>query len=758
MMLITPPQPPQGNTLQDTDLQTFVKRYMRSWPVVALCFAALIGLIVFILLTVQPKYTGLMSVLIETPMRYDDPNRMVQPKDRAESTDKNYYVNEKILITSEPVMRKVVERLGLTIQYLEKGIFDKELYKGTPLLVQVDSTRLPRPVRFPMGIPFYVSVNDENGFHLQGEGEYGLEDREIEVDKDVKWGEWFELDSVRVRVTLKPGKEKNIKGLKETTYGFMLRDVHAVTLELIANVETDLVEAEASTVNLKMTGAPNQKTVDVLNAIGHTYVERHMNERRAMLDRTIRHMEDEIASNSTSLAKSSDSVQAFRTSEGITQLNHETIMLVEHSADLEKERQELLVKDKYYDYLKNLLGGESNNNNPISPKAFGIQDQVLNDMTERLVTLQSDITLMEQEGKTANPNYQRLIRQREQQRQNVLGSVEGFTASNDLRLASVDERLARMKGQESAVPRNERTLSDKQRDQRVLEALYTDLVVRSANLRIVRSSLEPEVQVTTPAYITSQEPVFPNLKILFIVAFLLSFIIPLGILVVKGLLGGNVQSVQDVTKALHGAPVVGQIPYTGLTKPEELLEHPRSLAYAELAKLAGFVENDAAAGNHTLITGCGNVEGARTVAHMLAATLAHRGARTLLVDASLPGKKKRSLPNVTGLDVREQATVPDTEGYEHVVTLAPPTNMLATRKGLASSASRTLVVAEQHNTSLSSLEELGTAITNGQLGRLAVVMNRNMDKTLPLFGLGKGRGEKSLGLFGAIRYIWNRAA
>ena len=751
-----------GNTLQDADLKAFVKRYLRAWPLVLVSFLALLGIVVFMVVVVQPSYTGSMSILIETPMRYDDPNRMVQPMQRAEATDKNYYVNEKILITSQPVMRKVVERLGLTIQYLEKGILDRELYKGTPLHVQVDSARLPRPARFPMGIPFYVSVIDDLTFHLEGEGEYGLEDREIAVDRKERWGEWFELDSVRVRVTLKPGKEKNLDALKETTYGFVLRDPHAVTLELIGSVETELVEAEASTVNLKLTSAPNQKIVDVLNAIGFTYVERHMNERRMMLDRTVRHMEDEITNNTNSLTSSSDSVEAFLTSEGITHMNHETILLLERSADLEREKQDLLVKGKYYGYLRNLLAKGTKGDKPISPKAFGIQDDILNEMTERLVALQTDITLLEQENKTANPNYERMVRQMEQQRQNILGSVEGFTASNDLRLTNVNERLWRMKSQESAVPRNERTLSDKQRDQRVLEALYTDLVLRSANLRIVRSSLEPEVKVTTPAYITSQEPVFPNLKILFIVAFLLSFMIPLGYLVGKSLLGDRVQGPKDIVKVLPGTRIVGNMPYTALTDAGMLVLHPRSHAYAEAAKLAAFVENDAVGDrNHTLVVGAGSDEAARTVATMLAGMLAHRGAKTLLVDAGMPGgKKKGKLTAIAGLDVVERSDkggAPRTDGYAHVITLGPAADLLATRQGLASSAHRLLLVCEPGTTSTASLEEVALAQSNGQLGDVYTVMNKTMEKALPFFGMGKGKGEKRLGLFGALRYNWRRA-
>ena len=320
-----------------------------------------------------------------------------------------------------------------------------------------------------------------------------------------------------------------------------------MTLELIGSVETELVEAEASTVNLKLTSAPNQKIVDVLNAIGYTYVERHMNDRRLMLDRTIRHMRMNSRATPCRSPPAATVCEAFLTAEGITHLN--TRPFCYWSAVPIWSARSRTGEGQVLQLSAQPAWQGTKGDKPISPKAVGIQDEIPNEMTERLVALQTDITLLEQENKTANPNYERMVRQMEQQRQNILGSVEGFTASNDLRLANVNERLGRMKSQDSAVPRNERTLSDKQRDQRVIEAPYTDLVLRSANLRIVRSSLEPEVKVTTPAYhqpgARVPEPQYPLHR-----GLPLSFMIPLGYLVGKSLLGDRVQGPKDILKVL----------------------------------------------------------------------------------------------------------------------------------------------------------------------------------------------------------------
>ncbi len=757
---------PADNSLESTDLNTLVRRYLRAWPLLLVSFALLFGIAILLVVVVPPYHTGAMSILIETPMRYDDPNRMVQPQQRSETTAKNYYINEKLLVTSQPVLRKVVDRLGLAIQYLEKGLIDRDLYKTSPIVLQVDSASLPGPAHFPRNVPFYVDVIDDQVFHLEGEGKYGPDELEIAVDRQEHWGEWFWLDSLKLRVVLKPGTMRDLETLKEKTYGFKLRDPAEVTLDLLGSVGSELTESEASTVLVQLTGTPAQRVLDVLNAIGDTYMEHHMNERITTLDRTIRNMEEEIRRNTMALDDRSDSLEAFRTSAGVTHMNEETVLLLEQTADLERERQELMVKGQYYLYLRDLLGKGTKSDKPMSPKAFGIQDEILNEMTEKLVALQTDIALLEQENKTANPNYQRLVRQAEQQRQNILGSVEGFKTSNDLRLANLNQRYERMVGQQSAIPRTERALMDKERDQRVLEALYTDLALRRANLRVMRQGLEPEVKVTTPAYITDTEPVFPNLKILLVVAVLLGALLPLFYVAFKGLFSNKIRGARDLGAVLPDARLVAQLPYTAITDAGELAAYPRSMTYTEVARLAMVVEVEGA--QPTLVSAAGNREGARSVSTLLAAMLALRGHKTLLVHADgTTGVQHGAMPRrspTEKLDVLEAGDVmavanakPGWAGYDHIVLHGPDAGLLATRPDLLRSAGRLLVVCEPSRTTRATLEDLARARANGQLPDLAIVLNRTLDRPLPFFGLGRGRGEKRLGIRRALCYNWARA-
>lgn len=152
-------QPTPATIHEDTDLKAFVGRYLRTWPLIAVAGLVLLALVVFIMMTVAPIYSGSTSVVINTPMRYDDPSRLVQPRDPVARTDKNYYLNEQVRITSQPIVRSVVEKLNLRLQYVEeRWPFDWDVYKNSPSWWSWTPTPCATPAGCPMAYPFTCTM------------------------------------------------------------------------------------------------------------------------------------------------------------------------------------------------------------------------------------------------------------------------------------------------------------------------------------------------------------------------------------------------------------------------------------------------------------------------------------------------------------------------------------------------------------------------------------------------------------------------
>ncbi|MBK9422070.1 MAG: hypothetical protein IPN44_13640 [Flavobacteriales bacterium] len=751
------------NLNEDTDLKAFLGKYLRAWPLLGIAGLALLALVVVIMIIVQPMYSGSTSILIATPMRHDDPNRMVQPTQPVAKTDKNYYSNEQLRITSEPIISRVVDRLGLRNKYVQEGFFlDWEVYKDTPIQVELDTSSVHNVVHVPYGVGFYLHDVQGDNFKLVGDGKYGPDDLEIELEQDGKFGEWIKLDSARVRITRVMKSKLPLEGDDVENYGFILYDPHGVTLGLMGSILGELTVAEATTVNVTLTAAPKPKVLDILNGIGEEYTSLHMEEQKTELAKTITMLEGEITRNTGQLNSTSDLLEKFKTEANVTNMEHATILLQEGLKSLDAQRESLVVQTNYYDNLVKLLrSGDSAK--PSSPKAYGISDPLLNDMTTKYAALQSDISVLREEGKTANPSFNRMVRLLDQQRENILSSVESFKANTRISLDNVDLQRRTLMAQQGEIPKLDRTLTDRERDQRTQEAVNTDLLTRLSNLRVQFAALAPEVYVTTPAYITDMDPFFPDIVILLAVAVMLALLAPLGYLIIKSLFSDKITGASTLAKAMPDVPLAARIPYTTHKDPGGLLTNPASPAYVEIAKLAALIETAHTTGPELdMVCGAGGKEAVGATAARLAWMLAQRGSRVMLVQETEATPRQTGAPAglsiiaAKGISLSAIRSRAQEEGTAFVIIEGSNGDALAITPQVAS-LDRALVVCQPGTTSKGDLEKLGMSRANGQLPPLMFVLDGIMDKPLPWFGLAKKKGEKRLGFFDFFRYNWNRA-
>jgi uncharacterized protein involved in exopolysaccharide biosynthesis len=748
---------------EDTDLKAFLARYLRSWPLMAVSGLVLLALLVATILLVQPRFSGSTSIVIETPMRHDDPNRMVQPQEALPRTDKNYYANEQLRITGQPVVRRVVDRLGLRTKYVQEGfLLDWEVYTESPIKVELDTNSVRNLSHTPYGVAFYLHEVKGDAFTLVGDGKYGPDDRVIEVSRPARFNEWITLDSMRVRVS-RAHSPLPLEGPDALQYGFIQYDPEQVTLDLMGSVLGEFSSAEATTVNVTYTGAPKAKVLDILNAIGNEYMAIHVEEQQRELDRTIATLKSEIASYTAQLDTTSDRLESFKAKANITNMDHATIMLQEELSSLDSKRESLMVQSNYYDNLMAVLRTGTEARLP-SPRSSSISDPILNELTTDYTTLWSDVTMLREEGKTANPNYQRMLRLLDQKRQNILSTVQTFKQNILINLQNIDDQRKATLGKLGAVPGLTRTLADREREQRIQETVSQDLITRLSNLQVQRAALAPEVSVSTPAYLTSLEPAFPDLKILLAVAVLLTLMAPFFFLVTKALFSTKITGTGDLASTLPDVPLAARIPWSSHRDTASFLAGTASMSYIETAKLAARMEQDRTGNGPVLdlVCGAGGKESAGRMAERLAALLAQRGNRVILASANGGKDRKGGLPsslilvNAAEFPLDQIKARGAQEGAAFILVESGNVDQVAITPQVGV-ADHVLVVCQPGRTTRPDLENLGLARANGQLPQVLLVLDGIKDKALPWFGLSRKRGERRLGPCRFIGYNWSRA-
>lgn len=747
---------------EDTDLKAFLARYLRAWPILVVAGVALLALVVAILMTVQPTYGGSTSIVINTPMRHDDPNRLVQLPSPVPRTDKNYYYNEQLRITSQPVIRNVVDRLGLRTTYVQEGsLLDWDVYRESPIQVELDNSSVRDEVHVPYSVPFYLHDVSGDGFLLVGEGKYGPADRSIEISQPAQFGEWITLDSMRVRIIRAAGSKLPLEGDDAATYGFVQHDPEHMTLELMGSVLGEMSLAEATTVKVTYAAAPKAKVLDILQAIGEEYTNTHLEEQRRDLDMTIAMVQKEITGNAAQLTTTSDQLERFKAAARITNLAHSTVMLQETMKALDDRREELMVQADYYTNLLGLLEKGDAAKLP-SPKAYGVSDPLLNDMTTAYASLQSDIEVMREEEKTANPAFNRMSRLLQQQQANIRNTVESFKRNNRISLDNIDTQRMAILARQDSVPRLDRNLADRERDQRVHEAVNTDLMSRLSNLHVQRAALAPEVSITTPAYLTDEDPSFPNAVVLLAIAFLLALMAPLGFIVLRALFSDKITSLSDLAKALPGVPFAAPVPFSTHRDPAGFVKATASAAYVEMAKIASHMEQQRTGPTELhVVCGAGGKESTGTFVTRLAWLLAQRGNPVVLVrsgEATPPANLRATLTlleagSASLGSIKDHAAQ---HGQGFILVETRDADALAITPDL-SEVDRAIVVCQPGRTTRSDLRKLSFSRSNGQLPPMLLVLDNVKDKALPWYGLAGSRGERRLGPGLLIAYHWSRA-
>ena len=464
-----------------------------------------------------------------------------------------------------------------------------------------------------------------NSFSLHADGEYPQNEKPFEFSGDFEFDEWIEADDFMFRV-VRRNKNDNSK----RTFGFSFVDLTNFALSVQEEMEVKMSESDASIISIHLTGSPQEKLTDFLNELTGVYLGNHLEEKEEVIEKTMTYLDDEVDRIGQLLASSESDIRDYKTRNKITSISHETGLLLDRLTLLEAEEAELTIKQKYYTYLKDFLTDSSDYERLISPMAFGVQDPLLNNLTEELVSLHDQKKTLEEEGKEAHPGYKQIIKKIASHESNILETVEGFETSNEIRLKNIEGQVKELEGETRGIPELEKTLLQKERIYELYEAMFRNLKEKKMEAEISKATLEPDIRVVEPAYLTDKDPILPDPVFTVIGIVLLTAVSTIAFLTIRALLSNKVAEADDVKAAFPTSKFAGSIGLTNIRTPNDLERFPMSGTGEQIRMISSQLQ-----GKVCNVSSYGTGEGKTTIAWLLATSLAQQGKRTLLVDAGL---------------------------------------------------------------------------------------------------------------------------
>jgi len=632
---------------EEVDFRGVINRFKRGWPIIAVSLIFWVAVGVLFQISFPPYYSAKTTVLTEEPKGEMDPGVLVTGEPVFRKAEAYYFNNQRIVFASYPLVSEALQKTGL-IKYIKSGLIDREVYDSAPFKLELDSTYMSfERFETPYEEPFYVNFTDFNKYTLEGEGEFLEGNGEYYYEGEYQFGEWVTLGQMKFRLIpqdtlMNPSISMN-HDLFEDEFGFVLLDLKTQVAEMISSLEVVDQDIESTVFSATLSGVSSPRQLRFLSTLGEAFIANHLELKTRTLRMALNFLEEEIEQTAGILEESEDSLKYFKSENSITSIDAEGALLLNQGAELQDDKIELVVRNKYFSYLEETLRANDDYSTLISPEAFGITDALLIRLTQELVELQQDLKSLEAQGAQDNPAYGQVKSAIEGKRATILRSVEGFKSSNLMKLSDTEKRIREIDASAKQFPQEQSELLKLERRFRINETLYTSLMEKKSNVELSLVSTTSDFRIIEEAHLTSAKPIIPWAPLTATASVLLGLITGVGLLILIWVFHSGIDSGIDIKRHLPGASVLSEIHYTNIRRPGELEDYPVSTLANQVNGLIYNIRVKNPKASSLGISSYKRGEGKSFTASMLAIQYAQAGYKVIVIDAN------RRHPSVAGL-------------------------------------------------------------------------------------------------------------
>ena len=552
------------------------------------------------------------------------------------------FQNELWVLKSSPVIEQTIRNLGLSIGYCRKdGFQQREAYKELPFKVVLLANHIQ-----PINEWFYITIKDTNSYRLyvsSRRATFRIPDKYYntyqvenwEFDTTAEFGELVETDEMSFVIERDQSGNYNFNA--EGEYGFIISEVASLTSSYKQQIEFNIVERDATIVELVLRSSSVAKAQDILNELMAVYSRQNLARKNHIANVTIGYIDSQLADISDSLNQTEHDLQQFRSSSQLLNVSSQSSELSLQYRELQNQKAELITNKRYYDYLGEYLeNSDEDYSELILPSSMGIQDQVLNNLMSELISAHAQRSNLIQNNQERNPLVQRLAIQIENLRKTISENVSAVRRASEISIDEMSKRISSIEVEIARLPRNEQRLGGIQRQFRLNDAIYNYLLEKRAEAKISQASNLPDNMVIEPAKMVGTGPFFPNRRKNYLFGFVLGFALPFGFYLLKSILNDKLNH-QDDMGSLTAAPVLGNILHYSKKGSDVLGDHPNSDVAESYRALRTNIEfyNKNITKKSILVTSSIAGEGKSFTALNLAVCYAQLKRKTILVNLDL---------------------------------------------------------------------------------------------------------------------------
>jgi len=547
------------NTQQDNNIDDSINiidllyKYLSYWKWFVISIFICLFIAFIYLKKTSPVYSRTLSVLIKDNSK--DGNQINSELDEFKDMGffkSNININNELLIMKSPVlMKEVVKRLNLDKAYtMRDGLRTVDLYKKNPIQVLLSRNDEYNDFQFD------IKLTSNNKFKLTDFASDGYSN-----NNDIEGTFYLPVKTPVGTIIIEP-TTASLSQYINKTIRFTKSKLQKVTDNYNKDLEGSLQSGKSTVdkstiIDLTIKNTSPQRAEDILNTLIQVYNISWIRDKNQIAISTSRFINGRLGVIEKELSNVDNNISNFKSKNLIPDVDAASEMFMTETSNnkeklLELDNQ-LSVAQFIYKYIQS-----NKNNYKLLPANEGIANSNIEKQIEdyNLLLLQRN-NLIKNSGES-NPLIKDMNRSIASMHQAIIRSVYNLIATLNEQVGNLQSNESQNKKQIASNPKQARYLLSVERQQKVKEQLYLYLLQKREENQLSEAFTAYNTRIISPPA-GPDSPTFPEGTKVYLIAFMLSLIIPIIIIYTREkLLDTFIHGKEDLKQLT--LPFVGEIP------------------------------------------------------------------------------------------------------------------------------------------------------------------------------------------------------
>jgi capsular exopolysaccharide synthesis family protein len=419
-------------------------------------------------------------------------------------------------------------------------------------------------------------------------------------------------------------------------YYFKFHHLDYLSMEYLEKLDIKRISPLASIINIQFRGENEQKTISFLNKFLDSYLEENLAKKNKIALSTINFIDSQISEISDSLVLSESKLRNYRSANQVMDLSFQGQRIYEQMTQIETERANLQVQERYYNYIINYFKTNNDMSGVVPPSSMNVTDPIMNQLITDLLALNSQRSGILSNNSEKNLFLGQIENKIKIQKQAIIENVTNNLNTLNLSINELNYRSDKLSKEISKLPKTELNMVSMQRKFNLNDVIYTFLLQKRSEAAITLASNYPDFEILEPARDIQSILVAPKKKLNLLIAIFMAFLIPTLYIIGKDLFNETITSYHEIEHFLDRS-IFGVI-YSNDRKTEAVVvDYPGSFIAESFRNLRSnlFLKLKPEPSKIILITSTQPGDGKSFVSFNLAASIASVGYKTIIIDCDL---------------------------------------------------------------------------------------------------------------------------